>query len=489
MEDRERGDVVNEACDAQLAYGVIDEEILRKMRAVVPAERILTAQYARYGYSYDASLGEYLPDVVVQVQTATEISALVQLANVYRIPVYPRGSATSLSGGSLAVYGGMTLDLSQMNKRLEIDQENMLAIVSPGVITREIHARAEAAGLFYPPDPSSSNMSTIGGNISENASGPKGLKYGTTKDYVIGLQVVTPQGAIIRVGGKTVKNVTGYDMTRLIVGAEGTLGIVTEITLRLIPKPRARKTLLAAFPQVVQSGHAISAILGAGILPAAMEMMDNACIRAVEAYKPAGLPLDAAALVIVEVDGHPAALDDEIETCARVCREQGASQVTVAQTTAQQAQIWAARQSVSPAITRMGPTKISEDATVPRSAIAAMLERLAVIRDKYRLNLVVFGHAGDGNLHPNIITDKRNIAEMKRAEDAVGEIFSAALELGGTLSGEHGIGILKSPYMEKELGKDGLAVLRAVKYALDPNNIMNPGKIFPKPGQTKITLI
>jgi glycolate oxidase len=466
----------------------MEPQVLKEIQAIIPDERILLDLQDRYSYSFDASFGEYLPDIVIQPDNAEEISRLVQLANHFHIPVYPRGSATSLSGGPLPVEGGMVIDMSRLNQKLIIDRENLLAIVSPGVITGDIHKKAEEVGLFYPPDPSSSHVSTIGGNLLENSSGPRGLKYGTTKEYVIGLEVVTPTGEIIRTGGKTVKNVTGYDLTRLIVGSEGTLGIVTEAILRLIPKPQARKTLLASFGQLVHSGHAITKILSAGILPAAMELMDNACIRAVENYQSCGLPLDAEALIIVEVDGHPLAIDEEIRKCEAICYEQGATAVRVAQTEAERADIWKARKMISPAITRMGPTKISEDATVPRSQIPAMIERLNQIRDKYQLNLVVFGHAGDGNLHPNIITDKRNVDEMKRVEDAVSEIFTAAVSLGGTLSGEHGIGLMKAPYMEMELGEAGMNMLKKIKDAWDPNHILNPGKIFPKPGQTKVVL-
>ncbi|SEN76935.1 FAD-binding oxidoreductase [Lihuaxuella thermophila] len=466
----------------------MDQKVLEEIRKIIPNDRILLQLQDRYSYSFDASFGEYLPDIVIQPEHAEEISRLVKLANRYLIPVYPRGAATSLSGGPLPVEGGMVLDMSRLNKKLIIDRENLLAIVSPGVITADIHRKAEEAGLFYPPDPSSSHVSTIGGNLLENSSGPRGLKYGTTKEYVIGLEVVTPTGDMIRTGGKTVKNVTGYDLTRLIVGSEGTLGIVTEAILRLIPKPQARGTLLAAFDRLVDSGHAITNILSSGILPAAMELMDNACMRAVENFQPCGLPLHAEALIIVEVDGHPIAVAEEISQCETLCLQMGATTIRVAQDERERQEIWKARKMVSPAITQMGPTKISEDATVPRSKIPDMMERLKQIREKYQLNLVVFGHAGDGNLHPNIITDKRNLAEMKRVEEAVSEIFKAAIELGGTLSGEHGIGTLKAPYMEMELGEIGLAMMKKIKQAWDPNNILNPGKIFPKPGQTKVVL-
>ncbi|MDQ0860972.1 FAD-binding oxidoreductase [Bacillus sp. V2I10] len=464
------------------------QEIIDEIKKIIPHDQVFLDLAERHSYSFDASFGQYLPEIVIQPASAQEISQLVKLANEYLIPVYPRGSATSLSGGPLPVKGGMVLDMSRIKDKLIIDRENLLAIVSPGIITSEIHKKAEAAGLFYPPDPSSSHVSTIGGNLLENSSGPKGLKYGTTKEYVIGLEVVTPTGDIIRTGGKTVKNVTGYDLTRLIVGSEGTLGIVTEATLRLIPKPKARQTLLAYFERLEDSGSAITKILSAGILPSAMELMDNACIRAVENFSPTGLYIHAEALVIIEVDGHPAALEEEIRKCEVLCIEAGAMKAKIAHNEEERQGIWNARKMVSPAITQLGPTKISEDATVPRSQIPAMMARLKLIREKYSLNLVVFGHAGDGNLHPNIITDKRNIEEMKRVESAISEIFESAVELGGTLSGEHGIGLLKSPYMELELGEIGLSMMKKIKEAWDPNNILNPGKIFPAPGQTKVVL-
>lgn len=463
-------------------------ELYPLLKEIVSDSQILTNIADLYSYSYDASFGEYLPDIVVQPYTTEEVAEIIKLANEIKMPVYPRGAATSLSGGSLAVEGGIMLDMSQFAYKLEIDTENLLAIVSPSVITSEIHEKVEEVGLFYPPDPSSAHVSTIGGNILENSSGPKGLKYGTTKEYVIGLEVVTPTGEVIRTGGKTVKNVTGYDLTRLIVGSEGTLGVVTEITVRLIPKPAAQSTLLASFSQLVQSGKAITNILAAGILPSAMELMDDQCIQAVENYSPSGLPLDAEAIIVIEVDGHPTAVEEEIMRCKTICEDSGAMNVIVATEDVEREKIWRARRMVSPAITEIGPTKISEDATVPRSKIPEMMERLKEIREKYHLNLVVFGHAGDGNLHPNILTDKRNIEEMKRVEDAVSEIFEAAVQLGGTLSGEHGIGTLKAPYMEMELGTETLMMMKKIKEAWDPNNILNPGKIFPKPGQTKVVL-
>ena len=462
---------------------MIDKQAIEDIAKIVKTGRVLTEESDRYSYSFDASFGTHLPDVVIQTQEVQELAALVRYANEHKIPVYPRGQSTSLSGGPLPVKGGMVFDLSVMDNILEVDEEDLVAVVSPGVLTSAIHAAAEKKGLMYPPDPSSSHVSTIGGNLAENSGGPRGLKYGVTKDYVIGLEVITPQGEIIKTGGRTVKNVTGYDLTKLIVGSEGTLGIITKAILRLIPKPPSSETVMAVFNSLVDSGRAISKVLSSGILPAKMELMDQASIVAVENYQPSNLPVDAEAIILIELDGHPAAVKEEAEQVAKVCREVGAREVIVPKTPQEKAEVWKARKLVSPAIVRIKPTKISEDATVPRSQIPEMCRRLQQIKEKYNIHLVVFGHAGDGNLHPNIIADKSDTEEMQRVEQAVAEIFQAAVELGGTLSGEHGIGTMKAPFMEMELGAAGLDMMKRIKEAWDPNNIMNPGKIFAEPGQ------
>lgn len=464
---------------SRLSSGQIEE--IR--RIITDPKRVLTEEHDLFSYSFDGSFGTFLPDVVVQPKSTQEVAALMKLANRDKIPVTPRGQSTCLSGGPLPVKGGIVMDLSKMNEKLEIYPDDLIAVVSPGVLTSEIHNAAEKYGFMYPPDPSSSHVSTIGGNLAENSGGPRGLKYGVTKDYVIGLEVVTPEGEVIRTGGKTVKNVTGYDLTKLIVGSEGTLGVITEATLRLIPKPPAQETLMAIFDDLVDSGRAISKVLSSGILPSKMEIMDQACVAAVENYQPVGLPTDAEAIILIEVDGHPNAVADEIKKVSEICHAAGARQVKVAGNAAEREELWRARKLVSPAIVKIKPTKISEDATVPRSKIPDMFHRLKEIRDKYQVHLVVFGHAGDGNLHPNIIADKRDKEEMRRVELAVGEIFEAAVELGGTLSGEHGIGTMKAPFMELELGSVGLDMMKRIKQAWDPNNIMNPGKIFPETGQ------
>lgn len=462
---------------------------ITEIQAIVKTGRVLTDESDRFSYSFDGSFGTFLPDAIVQTKSVEELTALVKFANTKKIPVYPRGQSTCLSGGPLPVKGGMVFDLSVMDDILEIYEEDLVAIVSPGVLTANIHKAAGQKGLLYPPDPSSAHVSTIGGNLAENSGGPRGLKYGVTKDYVIGLEVITPEGELIKTGGRTVKNVTGYDLTKLIVGSEGTLGIITKAILRLLPKPPATETLMAVFDSLLDAGSAISKILSSGILPSKMELMDQASIIAVENYHPLGLPVDAEAIILIELDGHPSALQDEITQAAALCKTVGARDVRIPQDEAEKIELWKARKLVSPAIVRIKPTKISEDATVPRSKIPEMCAKLQEIRNKYNVHLVVFGHAGDGNLHPNIICDKSDKEEMKRVEQAVAEIFSVAIELGGTLSGEHGIGIMKAPFMEMELGRTGLDMMKRIKTVWDPNNIMNPGKIFPEPGQNEVVLV
>ncbi|PEJ26692.1 glycolate oxidase subunit GlcD [Peribacillus butanolivorans] len=462
---------------------VVTANHLQEIDAIIKTGKVYTDESDRFSYSFDASFGTYLPDLVIQTKSTEELVSLVKFANREKIPLYPRGQSTSLSGGPLPVKGGIVLDLSVMNDILEIHEEDLVAVVSPGVLTSNIHKAAEQKGFMYPPDPSSSHVSTIGGNLAENSGGPRGLKYGVTKDYVIGLEVITPEGELIKTGGSTVKNVTGYDLTKLIVGSEGTLGIITKAVLRLIPKPKATATIMVIFDSLVDAGSAISKILSVGIFPSKMELMDQASIVAVEQFEPLGLPVDAAALILIEMDGHPLALQEEVAQASELCRAVGAREVRIPKDKVEEAELWRARKLVSPAIVRIKPTKISEDATVPRSKIPQMCERLQKIRDKYGVHLVVFGHAGDGNLHPNIICDKTDKEEMSRVELAVADIFMAAIELGGTLSGEHGIGMMKAPFMEMELGAAGLDIMKRIKEVWDPNNIMNPGKIFPEPGQ------
>lgn len=451
-------------------------------------ERLLKAVDERVSYSYDASFGQHIPDLVVQVLSAEEVKKTVEIADEFAIPIYPRGASTSLSGGPLPVHGGIVMDFSQWTQKLEIYPEDLIIKVSPGVKTRDIHQLAEQHNLMYAPDPSSSSICTIGGNLAENAGGPRGVKYGVTKDYVIGLEVVTAAGKLIRTGGSTVKNVTGYDLTKLLIGSEGTLGIITEATLRLIPKPLDTMTAMIIFDDLYTAGKSISKILTAGVRPSKMEILDQNSINKVEDYAELNLPRDAAAIILVEVDGDPEVLPKELSVIKKALEEIGVSNIQVAENKEQEQKLWQVRKLVSPAIVTSGYTKISEDATVPLSKIPDMFKKIDEIKNKYNLNIVVFGHAGDGNLHPTINTNMRDEEEVKRVEFAVEEIFNYAIELGGTLSGEHGIGTMKKAFMLNEVGEDGLDFQKAIKKALDPKNILNPGKIFPEEGEKRLVL-
>ncbi|ARI76149.1 FAD-binding oxidoreductase [Halobacillus mangrovi] len=449
----------------------------------IPEARVLTELSDRYSYSFDASFGEYLPEAVVQVKHKEEVVSVLKMANEHQIPVYPRGQGTCLSGGPLPVFGGIVLDISQWPEKIDVSPDDLTVTVTPSVLTGNINKEAEKHGLMYAPDPSSAHVATIGGNLAENSGGPRGLKYGVTKDHVLGLEVVTPEGEVIRTGGNTIKNVTGYDLTKLIVGSEGTLGVITEATLKLMPKPRDFQTLMVSFGEVRKAGEAISKTLTSGILPSKMEFMDQACIQAVENFKPVGLPKNAAAIVIIELDGHPETLKIERKLVEEIMEEVGATDIVVPKSEEEAEKIWHARKQVSPAIAKIKPTKVSEDATVPRSKIPDLIDRLQEIKEKHKVEIVAFGHAGDGNLHPNVLCDKRDQEEMKRVELAVEEIFKAAIELGGTLSGEHGIGTMKAPFLESELGEVGVDMMKRIKESWDPNGILNPGKIFAEKGQ------
>ncbi|WP_414052302.1 FAD-binding oxidoreductase [Macrococcus animalis] len=454
-------------------------QIVDELKKCLDNKRIFIEKSDLASYSYDASFGTFFPDVVVQPQSTAEVVNIVKFANQNNIPLYPRGSASSLSGGSLAIEGGIMMDFTNWDDLLEIYPDDLIAVVSPGVITQKINDAADRFGLMYPPDPSSQRISTIGGNIAENAGGPRCLKYGVTKDYVLGLEIVTANGDVINTGGATVKNVTGYDLTKLIVGSEGTLGIVTKAILQLIPKPKATKTAMVVFDDLIQSGHAITEIFKSGILPSKLEIMDSFCINAVEEYAKVGLNTKADAILLIELDGRASQLKEEMAEILSIFDKFPDAKITIAEDEAQANQLWEVRKLVSPAIIRYGRKKISEDATVPRSKIPQMFNEIKRIRDKYQINLVVFGHAGDGNLHPNILTDLASEDEKKRVEAAVEEIFDVTIKMGGTLSGEHGIGHLKKAFMEQELGFHGVEYMKEIKKALDPKGILNPGKMFP----------
>jgi glycolate oxidase len=365
-----------------------------------------------------------------------------------------------------------------LNNILEINEEDMYAVVQPGVITAKLAAAVEAKGLFYPPDPGSQAVSTIGGNVAENAGGLRGLKYGVTKDYVMGLKFFDVSGNDVKTGSRTVKCVTGYNLTGLMVGSEGTLGVIYEVILKLIPLPSHRKSMIAVFDETAKATETVAAIIAGRIVPATLEFMDNFTIRAVEKHSNAGLPLDAAALLLIEVDGHPAQVEEDAEKVESICRKKGATSLRVAKDASERDKIWAARRGALSALAQLKPTLVLEDATVPRSKIPQMVRAIEDIGKRYNLAIGTFGHAGDGNLHPTILTDRRNKEEWKRVEEAIKEIFEKALALGGTLSGEHGIGLAKSGFLKNEIGAGAILFSKNIKSALDPKNILNPGKII-----------
>jgi glycolate oxidase len=458
---------------------MVDKGIIQGIKNIVGKENVAEDKETRICYSYDATNLRYLPDLIVYPFNREQISAILKLANEARFPVIPRGAGTGFTGGTLPVEGGVVLVLTKMNRVLQIDPENLVAVVEPGVVTYHLQQEVEKIGLFYPPDPASLKSSTIGGNVAECAGGPRAVKYGVTKDYVLGLEVVLPTGEIITTGVQTVKSVVGYDLTKLLVGSEGTLGIITKIILRLLPLPKAKRTMLAMFPNIEAAATTVSQIISSRIIPTTLEFMDNATIRCVEDYLHMGLPVEAGALLIIEVDGAPEVLNGEVEEIQKICQANRAIETKVAKDDKEAEELWKARRAVSSAVVKLNPTKINEDVTVPRSKVANLLRQMEAISKKHNLIIVNFGHAGDGNIHVNVLIDRRKAGEEERAHVAVKEIFEAALGLGGTLSGEHGIGITKAPYLAMELGDMGVKVMKRIKQSFDPNNILNPGKIFP----------
>jgi len=456
----------------------MDEKALWRLRKIVGTQYVLTSAEDLICYGYDAQHVEHRPEAVVRPENADQIAELITFANEAEIPVTPRGAGTGLSGGSVPAKGGFVLDVCRMNRILDIDRENLLATVEPGVVTADLHTAVEAVGLMYPPDPGSMKVSTIGGNVAENAGGLRAIKYGVTKDYVMALEGVSPTGEPFTAGARTMKSVSGYDLCRLMCGSEGTLGVFTKIVLKLIPLPKSRRAVLASFPALEDAAKAVSGIIGAGIMPATLEIMDNVTVRAVEDYKKLGLPVDAGAVLLFEADGAAAQVEEEASEAISVMKEHGASSIQVASDAEERDKLWEGRRASLAALARVRPTTVLEDATVPRSALAEMVRAVNAIAAKYSLMIGTFGHAGDGNLHPTILTDERDADEMARVEKAVEEIFDAALRLGGTVSGEHGIGFSKARFLPLEMGEGAMNMMRAVKSALDPKGILNPGKVF-----------
>ncbi|MCM3763667.1 glycolate oxidase subunit GlcD [Neobacillus niacini] len=468
---------------------MLANEVKEKLLEIVTAENFADSKTERLVYSYDATPNyQSLPDAVVSPRNTKEISEIVKICNEYKIPIVPRGSGTNLCAGTTPTSGGIVLLFKHMNNILELDEENLTITVQPGVITLDLINAVEEKGLFYPPDPSSMKISTIGGNINENSGGLRGLKYGVTRDYVIALEVVLPNGDIIRTGGKLAKDVAGYDLTRLMVGSEGTLGIITEATLKLIPMPEARKTMLVHYQNLDAAAKSVSKIIANKIIPATLEFLDQPTLKVVEDFARIGLPTDVEAVLLIEQDGPVEVAQRDIDKIAEICRQEQAVSVNIATSEAEADALRTARRAALSAVARLKPTTILEDATVPRSEIAKMVMAINEITKKYQLTICTFGHAGDGNLHPTCATDARNHEEMERVEQAFAEIFEKAIELGGTITGEHGVGEMKAPYLEWKLKKEGIAAMKAIKTALDPNNIMNPGKVFAKETRKRVVV-
>jgi glycolate dehydrogenase FAD-linked subunit len=457
----------------------LPQQTLSELRRVLGTEQVLTQAEDLIPYSFDGTAAlQQVPGCVVFTRSTEQVVEVLRLANQTRAAVVTRGSGTGLSGGSLPSPDCIVLCLAKMDQILELDRANLTLLAEAGATTQSIADAAGAAGLFYPPDPGSMKVSTVGGNVAENSGGLRGLKYGVTRSYVMGLEVVLPDGEVLWTGNKCVKDVAGYSLRDLFIGSEGTLGVITKVLLKLIPKPEAKKTLVATFAQMDQAAQTVSDIIAAQIIPCTLEFLDRTTIRCVEDFAKVGLPLDCEALLLMETDGHPGAVADEAARMEEIARQNSAVDVRVAKDEAEATRLATARRSAFSALARVAPTTILEDATVPRSELAKMIRFVASVAAKYKLRIGTFGHMGDGNLHPTFLTDERNQDEMHRVEEAFKEIFNEAIRLGGTITGEHGVGVSKKSFLPKFAGEAQMRVMRELRRVLDPNGVLNPGKMF-----------
>jgi len=458
---------------------MITKAALKHLQEAFGKENILHEKEDMFVFGYDATPGiHHLPDLVIYPRSTEDVSRAINFAAAEGLPIVPRGSGTGLSGGSVPRQGGIVLCLTRMNRITEIDQGNLTATAEPGVITGDLFDAVAAKGLFYPPDPGSVKISTLAGNVMENAGGLRGLKYGVTGDYVMALTTVLADGSILRTGGKSVKDVAGYNLNDLLVGSEGTLGIITEITVRLIPPPQTKKTILAYFDNIGTAGDAVSQIIAAKIIPATLEIMDATTINSVEDHARIGLPRQTAALLLVEPDGHPAVVAEESAAIEKILRKIKATEIHIATDKLHADRLATARRTALSALARVSPTTILEDATVPRTRLAETFHKIEELAAKHAIKVGTFGHAGDGNLHPTALTDERNTKEMARVHEFFSELYDYVLEIGGTVSGEHGIGMAKKEYLRRQMGDNGLKVMQRIKNSFDPGNMLNPGKIF-----------
>jgi len=457
----------------------LKKSVINRLKEISGETHVLTSREDLLCYAFDGTpLRKFVPEAVVVPGSAEEISAICKLASEERVFLVPRGSGTSLSGGAVPAEGGLVLSLARLDKITEIDRDNLTITVQPGVITETINKALDQYGLLYPPDPASMKISTIGGNIAENSGGLRGLKYGVTERYVLGLEVVLPQGDIINTGVKTVKNVAGYNINKLFVGSEGTLGILTQALLTIIPVPPFKKTFVVHFNELSHAAEVVSNIIASKIIPATLEFLDNTTIRCVEDYAKIGLPVETGALLLIELDGHETVVESETETVIDICRKGKSIKTEIAASDEEADKLTEARRTAFPALARQKPTTILEDVTVPRSCLATMVEEIEKIAKKHNVTIGTFGHIGDGNLHPTIVTDERDKDELTRVRKTLDEMFTRAIELGGTISGEHGIGISKKKYLEQMIGAAGIQTMKRIKKSFDPEGILNPGKIF-----------
>jgi len=460
----------------------LPSEFLDGLRASVGDAHVRTDPSVLEIYGADALKRGRAPDVVVMPDGADQVSAVMKLCARFRVPLVPRGAGTGYTGGSVPVHGGVVLSLERMNRILEIDEENLIAIVEPNVITGDLQSAVEQIGLFYPPDPASLQRSAIGGNVAECAGGPRAFKYGTTKQYVLGLQAVLPNGDIVETGGKVVKNVVGYDLTHLLVGSEGTLAIITRIVLRLVPRPPVQATLRATFASIADATQAVCQVIRARVVPAALELIDGDSLEAVARYLNVRslAPEGTAALLLLEVDGLAESVNEEAARCERACREAGATEVLHAGDDAERHEIWRVRRELSFALKTISSIKFNHDVVVPKGRIPQLFELVERLKRDYRLRIPSFGHAGDGNIHVNIMVTPGDEDEMRRAREAERILFEGVVSLEGAISGEHGIGFAKARYLPLGLNPETIALMKRVKAAFDPEGLLNPGKIFPE---------
>jgi glycolate oxidase len=463
-----------------ISFSVPDlTKISQELSEILAPGRVLTQDEDIIPYSFDGTaVLSQRPLAVAFATTTDEVSRVLKWANATRTPIIARGSGTGLAGGSIPTAGSVVLCLAKFDKVLELDRKNLTLLAEPGVATQTIYDMADSAGLLYPPDPGSMKISTIGGNVSCNSGGLRGLKYGVTKDYVMGFEIVLPNGDVTFVGNKCVKDVAGYSLREVFIGSEGTLGIFTKILLRLLPKPAAKKTLLGVYSKMEQAAETVSAIIAHPIIPCTLEFLDRTTIKCVEDFAHVGLPTDAEAVLLMETDGHPAVVAEEAEIMAQLARKNGAIDVRVAKDTAESLRLAAARRSAFSALARVAPTTILEDVTVPRSELAGMVAFIQGLAARHNLRIGVFGHMGDGNLHPTFLTNEKNEEEMHRVETAFQEIVTETVRRGGTITGEHGVGLAKKKFLPESVGNLNLDIMRKLKRIIDPNLILNPGKMF-----------